>query len=301
MSKENEIWKPVLVNNKKTNLPFVVSNKGAYGIKKANGEIEVRVKKISNGAVRHRLKVGAKEHTLSLAKMVASAFVKRSSAKQTSVIHLDYDYTNNQASNLKWVTSKEHQIFINKSPNTILAREKKAYTKSVHSRVLNEKSATQLKKMIWDPKRKLSYKQLADEFGVSEMQIYRIKKGELWFHIKVENEPLNPRYEKNLKNIAYQEKKKHAVGNSVGSKKQDAKTKVTKATKKIKERKGNERTKIGGGKKVAAIKNTKGNEKINTIKKQEAVEILEKKKEKNKKDKKDRRKKDKKSKKKNRK
>lgn len=290
MSKENEIWKPVLVNNKKTNLPFVVSNKGAYGIKKANGEIDVRLKKISNGAVRHRLKVGAKEHTLSLAKMVASAFVKKLSAKQTSVIHLDYDYTNNQASNLKWVTSKEHQIFINKSPNTILAREKKAYTKSVHSRVLNEKSATQLKKMIWDPKRKLSYKQLADEFGVSEMQIYRIKKGELWFHIKVENEPLNPRYEKNLKNIAYQEKKK-GIKESEG----------TKGTKKIKDKKGTERTKIGGGKQAVAVKNTKGNEKINTIKKQEAVEILEKKKEKNKKDKKDKRKKDKKSKKKNRK
>jgi len=73
--------------------------------------------------------------------------------------------------------------------------------------VLDEKSATSLKKMIWDPKRKLSYKQLAEKFGVSEMQIYRIKTGQFWYHIRVANEPLHPKYKQNLSNIVYQEKK----------------------------------------------------------------------------------------------
>ncbi len=241
MSKNNEIWKPILVNNKKTDLPFVVSNKGEYGFKKADGEIEVRVKKIKSGSVRHRLRVGGKEQTLSLAKMVATAFVKKSSAKQTAVIHLDHDYTNNNPSNLKWVTIKEHRNHIDKSPSTILSREKKAFTKSVHSRVLNEKSATELKKMIWNPKRKLSYKQLAEKFGVSEMQIYRIKKGELWFHIKVENEPENDRYKQNLKNIAYQEKLKGAgkvkVIKKTIIKKDDGKRLAEKLTENKKEKK----------------------------------------------------------------
>lgn len=206
MSKNNEIWKPILVNNKPTDLPFVVSNKGAYGLKKANGGVDVRIKKIKNGNVRHRLRVGGKEQTLSLAKMIATAFVKKPTPKHNSIIHIDHDYTNNHPSNLKWATSKEHRTHIEKSPNTILAREKKAFTESVHSRVLNEKTATDLKKMIWDPKRRLSYKQIAEKFGVSEMQIYRIKNGELWFHIKVENEPENERYKQNLKNIAYHKK-----------------------------------------------------------------------------------------------
>ena len=273
MSKNNEIWKPILVNNKKTDLPFVVSNKGAYGIKKTNGEIEVRVKKIKSGSVRHRLRVGGKEQTLSLAKMIATAFVKKSSAKQTAVIHLDHDYTNNHPSNLKWVTTKDHRAHIDKSPSTILARTKKAFTKSVHSRVLNEKSATELKKMIWDPKRKLSYKQLAEKFGVSEMQIYRIKSAELWFHIKVENEPTNARYEQNLKNIAYQVKLKET-----------GKTKEIKDTKGAKEIKA---TKSVVSKKLAGSKSA-------TLSKVEVKVTKKKKKDKSKK-------KDKKSKKKNRK
>ena len=39
--------------------------------------------------------------------------------------------------------------------------------------------------MIWDPKRKLTHKQLAEKFGVSEMQLHRIKSGENWGHINV--------------------------------------------------------------------------------------------------------------------
>lgn len=205
MSIKNENWKFVIVNGKKTDLPLVVSNKGFYGIKKPNGDIDVRVKKIKNGNVRHRLKIGGKEHTLSLANMVANAFIKKTSPKQLMVVHLDYDYTNNNADNLKWVTIKDHKTHSNNSPKTLLARQKKAFTKSAHGHILNEKSVTELKKMIWDPKRKLSFSQLAEKFGVSQMQIYRLKSGEIWFHIKVENEPLSARYEQNLKNIAYQE------------------------------------------------------------------------------------------------
>jgi len=61
--------------------------------------------------------------------------------------------------------------------------------------------------MIWDPKRKLSLKKIAEKFGVSEMQIYRIKTGQFWFHVRVENEPLHPKYKQNLKNILFHSKK----------------------------------------------------------------------------------------------
>ena len=55
--------------------------------------------------------------------------------------------------------------------------------------------------MIWDPKRKMSFKKIAEKFGVSEMQIYRIKSGEFWYHIKVDNEPVHPKYKQNLANF----------------------------------------------------------------------------------------------------
>ena len=45
-----------------------------------------------------------------------------------------------------------------------------------------------IKKMIQDPNRKTRMKLIAKQFGISEMQLYRIKSGENWSHIKVEDE-----------------------------------------------------------------------------------------------------------------
>ena len=41
-----------------------------------------------------------------------------------------------------------------------------------------------IKKLLGDPKRKLTFKQLAEKYGVSEMTLYRIKSGENWGKIK---------------------------------------------------------------------------------------------------------------------
>lgn len=41
-----------------------------------------------------------------------------------------------------------------------------------------------IKKMLADPKRKTRQKMIARQFGVSEMQISRIKSGENWGNVK---------------------------------------------------------------------------------------------------------------------
>lgn len=46
-----------------------------------------------------------------------------------------------------------------------------------------------LKKRILDPNRKTRLRLIAKEFGISEMQLNRIKRGENWGHIKVEIPP----------------------------------------------------------------------------------------------------------------
>jgi hypothetical protein len=43
-----------------------------------------------------------------------------------------------------------------------------------------------LKRKIFDPKRKSRLKIIAKQFGISEMQLYRIKSGENWGHVKIE-------------------------------------------------------------------------------------------------------------------
>jgi DNA-binding Xre family transcriptional regulator len=49
---------------------------------------------------------------------------------------------------------------------------------------LNATQVKTIKDLINNPKRKLTYKQLAAKYKVSEMTLYRIKSGENWGRIK---------------------------------------------------------------------------------------------------------------------
>ena len=43
----------------------------------------------------------------------------------------------------------------------------------------------QIKATLANPKRKITNRALAEKYKVSEMQIYRIKRGELWKRVKI--------------------------------------------------------------------------------------------------------------------
>ncbi len=205
MSHKKEIWKPITINGKKTKIAYMISNHGHFGVMN-NGKIEVRTFKPIAGVYRYNMRLNGTTKAIFLTKETANAFIKKPSSKHRLVIHKDHNYLNNHADNLVWVTPQAHRLHIAKSPKSVLARQKNAITKSVHAHVLNEKTVLALKKMIWDPKRKLSFKKLAEKFGVSEMQVYRIKSGEFWYHVKVDNEPVRAKYKQNLSNVLYHEK-----------------------------------------------------------------------------------------------
>ena len=206
MSNKKETWKEIKVDGRKPLLPYMISNLGRFGIM-TNGKVEVRTFKPIDGGYRYNIRQNGKNYAIFLYKEVAKAFINKPSPKHRFIIHKDHDYLNNDVSNLKWATQQEHRQHTKNSPRSIEAREKMAITKSNRSKLLSEKEVVALKKMIWDPKRKLPYKKIAEKFGVSEMQIYRIKSGVFWYHIRVENEPAHATYKKNLLNIAYQAKK----------------------------------------------------------------------------------------------
>ena len=88
----------------------------------------------------------------------------------------------NNFKNLKWATLEEVGTHQQSSP------EKIAYKKRQANRTTGLKlTATQVKTIkdsIANPKRKLTYKQMAEKYGVSEMTLYRIKSGENWSRIK---------------------------------------------------------------------------------------------------------------------
>jgi hypothetical protein len=206
MANKKETWKAITIQGKKPSVPYVISDHGRFGVMGDDGKVTVRSFKPTAGNYRFNTRQNGKNKAIFLSREVAGAFLKKPSPKHKFIIHKDHDYLNDRVSNLKWATLQEHRAHTALSPRSVLAREKKAITTSTHAKVLNEKTALALKRMIWDPKRKLPLKKLAEKFGVSEMQIYRIKNGEFWYHIRVENEPLHPRHKQNLSNLAFHEK-----------------------------------------------------------------------------------------------
>jgi hypothetical protein len=123
------------------------------------------------------------------------------------VIHLDQNKSNNKASNLKWVTFKESVAHTKKDPNTLSTAQRNILNTGKFGKVLTEKKVLQLKEAIFDPNRTLTLKQLAKKFGISEMTLYRIKKGELWYTVRVEGEPKN----KKLKQYKKVKKERKAI------------------------------------------------------------------------------------------
>ncbi|HLA55177.1 MAG TPA: HNH endonuclease [Flavobacterium sp.] len=116
-------------------------------------------------------------------KLFADYFIPKTSDEQQHVLHLDYNRSNDNPSNLKWATREEKLEHSRKSPHVIQARNK--IREKTDGQKLTATQVMRLKKMLLDPNRKTRMRIIAKQFGVSEMQLHRIKTGENWGHIKV--------------------------------------------------------------------------------------------------------------------
>lgn len=201
-----EVWKPIPSIKSNGIKRYAVSSKGRLATyEKDIKALYILKTHLNSGLPMVTVHLGKSSKALFCHKAVALTFLKKPSAKHNRVIHLDYDKTNNHVSNLKWVTLAQYYEHFKQNPNVIKANARKIY-KGESARKLNEKKVIQLKKEIWNPKRKLTLKKLADKYQIAEMNLYRIKKGELWFHIHVEGEPIHPKYKKQLQNIEYHQR-----------------------------------------------------------------------------------------------
>ena len=133
-----------------------------------------------------RIDGALKYKTVFFYKVVAEHFLTKTSENQTYVLHLDYVRDNDDIRNLKWATREEMIAHGNKSPHVKVARLKLIeHNKKSDGAKLTSTSVMRIKKMLQDPNRKTRIKMIAKQFGVSEMQIFRIQSGENWGHIKV--------------------------------------------------------------------------------------------------------------------
>lgn len=138
---------------------------------------------------RYRIKVDGKpvDKYAFIYKLVAQYFLTQTSEEQTCVIHLDYVRHNDAVLNLKYCTREEMLAHVKRSPAVIAAKKKLIeFNKQSDGRKLTTTQVIHLKKRLLDPNRKTKLKSLAKQFNISEMQLYRIKRGENWGHLKVD-------------------------------------------------------------------------------------------------------------------
>lgn len=123
---------------------------------------------------------------LFICKLVAQYFLPKTSDNQKHVLHLDFCRSNDTLSNLKWATEAERLVHCQKSPLVIQARKNRIEpATAINGHKLTVTRVMLIKKLLANPKQTTRLKMIAKQFGVSEMQIRRIKSGENWGYIKV--------------------------------------------------------------------------------------------------------------------
>jgi hypothetical protein len=186
----NEEFREILLEDK-LKLRYAISNKGrlisfvndmSFGRILKGGTTDgykmVKYKVYKDGKISNK--------HLFFSKLIAEFFVPKTSEDQTYVLHLDRIRDNDDYRNLKWATREEMIEHTRQSPFVIQAKKnllehnlKSNGTKLTITKVMH------IKKLLAKPDQKTRLKMIAKQFGVSEMQIRRIKSGENWGYIKI--------------------------------------------------------------------------------------------------------------------
>jgi uncharacterized protein (UPF0305 family) len=200
-SNTKEIWKQITALKGKTTKNYGVSNLGKLcSFEKSLNDKTIINLGDNNGFPVTTVRVNKKSIALFPHREVANYFIKKSNPKYKFVLHLDHNKSNNEVSNLKWA-SQEQQSEHNKSNPVVKNAISQRISTGAMSKKLSEAKVIKLKTEIYNPKRKLTLKQLAEKYDIAEMNLYRIKSGVFWYHIHVEGEPVHEKYKAYLKNV----------------------------------------------------------------------------------------------------
>ncbi|MGO2357310.1 HNH endonuclease [Mesonia sp.] len=176
-----EEWKFYFEENWAKGYEVALSSKGRVMnfVKSKHGKI-LKGSKINGYPIFNTRLENGKRNNFYTHKLIAKAFLEKPE-DGLFVIHKNYEKTDNNLNNLQWVNRKEWEAHQDKNPKVIAKRK----SKSRSFAKLSFAQATVLKKKLLDPNRRTRLKVLAKQFGVSEMQLHRIKTGENWADIKV--------------------------------------------------------------------------------------------------------------------
>ncbi|MBN2746232.1 MAG: hypothetical protein JXR34_05855 [Bacteroidales bacterium] len=174
---KEERWLDLKIDDAHENEKFQISNFGRIRSLK----VSVYKPKIIGGswiggynAIVIKLKSG-KSQTFYIHKLVAQHFIVNLNPLWNQVIHLDHDKTNNHYGNLKWIDAEGAQFHRKLDENYD--------TKKIKNSKLTESQVIRIKKML--KRGTMRPYRIAQQFGISQTQLLRIKNGKNWSHIEI--------------------------------------------------------------------------------------------------------------------
>ncbi|RTL58328.1 MAG: hypothetical protein EKK37_08290 [Sphingobacteriales bacterium] len=187
--KPGEIWKLLQFPGwRQLRKKYAVSNHG----RAASYDKEVSIDgKILNGSLTTgyrtlNLHRPNNKGTIYIHREVAKLFCKKKSPRHKYVIHLNHKKLDNSTKNLQWATLEEMAAHQQSSPEKIAYKVQQRIKASTSKGLkLTPTQVKTIKKIISDPQRKITYKQLAHKYKVSEMTLYRIRSGENWSLVNI--------------------------------------------------------------------------------------------------------------------
>lgn len=178
-----EKWTPIVIDVEGVEKPprYEVSNFGRLKSFQNNEKGEIIKGSVIQGykSLNIRLPKG-KSFNRYVHKFVAETFVEKPSLDHKFVIHLDFDKMSNHFENLKWVT-KDEMVAHNKLNPAVINKPIPRRTKNYK---LTETKVIMIKKMLQHDNTRL--KMIAKQFGITHTQLNRIRSGENWGYVKID-------------------------------------------------------------------------------------------------------------------
>lgn len=179
----NEKWVDIPFNDVENPPVYKVSNYGrlkSFQNNSVHGEI-INGSKIQGYKSLNIRAKGNKSLNRYVHKLVAEFFVPKQNEEQKFVLHIDHDKLNNYFENLKWATRDEMTIHNRDNP----AVRDRVIPKRTKNYKLTESKVLMIKKMLKSDKNRL--KMIAKQFGITHTQLNRIRSGENWGHVKLDD------------------------------------------------------------------------------------------------------------------
>ena len=180
-----ELWKPLTFAGwRQLRNRYAVSNHGRIASYKEDpvADGKLLTGSLTTGYRTLNLHRPGNKGTLYIHREVAGAFQQKKSGKHAFVIHVNHNKLDNRSSNLRWATQEEVIKHQQKSPAKIAYKAVQA--SRPNGLKLTSAQVKKIKTVLNSKSRTVTIKQLAANYKVSEMTLYRIKSGENWGRVK---------------------------------------------------------------------------------------------------------------------